>query len=200
MPDDGRDAAEELYESLIAPIEKRMMATVARVVGDPEDAEDAFQEALVTVWRKLSRIHRHANPQAYILRICLSRAYDMLRKRERRRKHEIAVDPEIGEFLSEKAASDTRPGMAGRAIRSALATLSARQAQAVVLRLIEGEDYEGIARILACSETTARSHVSKGRARLRAKLEDMGIGRGSRAPTPSPDPGAPTTRTAGESK
>jgi len=161
------------------------MATVARVVGDPDDAEDAFQEALVTVWRKLPRIDRHANPQAYILRICLSRAYDVLRKRERRRKHEIVADSEVQDFLSEKAAPNTQPGIEGRTIRSALATLPARQAQAVVLRLLEGEDYEGIARILDCSETTARSHVSKGRTRLRAKLEAMGVGKRSRAPTPS---------------
>jgi DNA-directed RNA polymerase specialized sigma24 family protein len=46
-------AADELYQRLIAPIEKTMIAVVARTVCDPEDAQDVFQEALAVIWRKL---------------------------------------------------------------------------------------------------------------------------------------------------
>ena len=35
------------YERLIAPIEARMMRAVWRISRDPNDAEDAFQEALL---------------------------------------------------------------------------------------------------------------------------------------------------------
>ena len=42
--------------------------------------------------------------------------------------------------------------------------------QAVLLRLVDETPYQAIGDILNCSEATARSHVSKGRLRLREIL------------------------------
>ena len=69
-----------------------MILTVARIVRDPEDAADVFQEVLAVIWNKLERIDRHPNPHAYILRICVTRSYDALRKKARRRRREIRLD------------------------------------------------------------------------------------------------------------
>ena len=57
-----------LYKKLISPIEKRMIGIVARIMRDPEDAADVFQEVLALIWSKLERIDRHPNPHAYIIR------------------------------------------------------------------------------------------------------------------------------------
>jgi hypothetical protein len=73
--------SDELYERLISPIEKRMIGIVARIVRDPED-----EEVLALIWAKFERIDRHPNPHAYIIRICITRSYDALRKRARRRR------------------------------------------------------------------------------------------------------------------
>ena len=43
------------YERLIAPIENRMIRCVWRIVRDPDDAEDALQDALLTVWKRGGR-------------------------------------------------------------------------------------------------------------------------------------------------
>ena len=61
------------------------------------------------------------------------------------------------------------------AIRRSVASLPANQGKAVLLRVMSDEPYHSIGRILGCSETTARSHVSKGKARLRAVLTELGI-------------------------
>jgi DNA-directed RNA polymerase specialized sigma24 family protein len=45
--------SDELYERLISPIEKRMIGIVARIVRDPEDAADVFQDVLALIWAKL---------------------------------------------------------------------------------------------------------------------------------------------------
>ena len=60
--------ADDLYQRLIAPIERRMIDTVTRIVRDPDDSADVFQETLAAIWQKLSRIDRHPNPHAYIMR------------------------------------------------------------------------------------------------------------------------------------
>jgi DNA-directed RNA polymerase specialized sigma24 family protein len=83
--------SDELYERLISPIENRMIGIVARIMRDPEDAADVFQEVLALIWAKLARIDRHPNPHAYIIRICITRSYDALRKRARRRRLETRL-------------------------------------------------------------------------------------------------------------
>ncbi|MBZ5544338.1 MAG: hypothetical protein LAO07_11760, partial [Acidobacteriia bacterium] len=64
------------YERLIAPIEDRMIRSVWRIVRDPTDAEDALQDALLTVWKRWGPVRRHPNPHALALRICINAAHD----------------------------------------------------------------------------------------------------------------------------
>lgn len=170
------DKAEELYAALIEPIEDRMIAIVMRLVRDREDAADVFQEVLATVWSKLSQIHRHPNPQACILRICVNQAYDALRVRARRRRCEVPLEPEhIEDRAAPVAEGETEGRDVEAMVRAAVLSLPVQQAQAVLLRLLDGESYPVIGRILECSEMTARSHVSKGRARLREILSEQGV-------------------------
>ena len=69
----------------------------------------------------------------------------------------------------------------GRAIAGALTELSAEQREAMTLRVIEGRPYEEVARMLSCSQETARARVSRGLKRLARLLEggqtEMEIGR-----------------------
>lgn len=163
------------YERLLRPIESQMINTVARLVRDPEDAADVFQDVLVIVWHKLDRILRHPNPHAYILRICITRSYDALRKKMRRRRFEIRLETikaklwpkDHQEFSSDKDKADT--------VWAAISMLPPNQGQTVMLRAIEGSSYNVIAGIIGCSKSTARSHFSKGKVRLKKILQDLGI-------------------------
>ncbi len=168
------NSGERLFNEMIGPIRDRMVRTVGRIVADPHDAADTMQIALLAVWNDLERIHRHPNPQAYILRVCISAAYDSLRRRVR--EQHGRVDIESIAWLP-----STTPGPAAQlaarnieeAVLRGIASLPAQQAQAVLLRIVEDEPFDAIARVLGCDEQTARSHVSKGKARLRDLLGAM---------------------------
>jgi RNA polymerase sigma factor (sigma-70 family) len=148
---------------------------VARIVRDPEDAADVFQDVLVIVWHKLDRILCHPNPHGYILRICITRSYDALRKKMRRRRFEIRIET-IKTKLWPKVSQQSPPAHnIANTIRAAISMLPPKQGQAVLLRAIEGSAYNAIADILGCGESTARSHFSKGKARLEKILQDLGI-------------------------
>ena len=172
------DAAEQLYADLIGPVEGRMKSVVAGIVSDPDDAADAFQNALVYIWKHLRKIHRHPNPHGYIIRVCISAAYDAVRKNVRRREREMAV-PDVTEAAPQEVVSGE--GVAGGdrdimpLIREGISALPRKQAQAVLLRLLEDQQFDVIGRVLGCSEVTARSHVSKGLAKLREHLGGLGL-------------------------
>ena len=167
--------SDELYERLISPIERRMIGIVARIVRDPEETADVFQEVLAMVWAKLERIDRHPNPHAYIMRICITRSYDALRKRARQRRREVRLESLKAKMWPARSLGYIKEGDSTLAIREAIALLPPNQGQAVLLRLMENSPYHTIAGVLGCSEATARSHFSKGKARLVNLLGELGI-------------------------
>ena len=167
--------SDDLYERLISPIENRMVDIVARIVRDPEDAADVFQEVLALIWAKLERIDRHPNPHAYIIRICVTRSYDALRKRARRRRLETRFERIKAKIWPDGSCGFTKTAERATAIREAIGLLPPNQGQAVLLRIVEDSPYDAIADFLGCSEATARSHFSKGKARLVKVLGELGI-------------------------
>jgi len=159
------------FDSLIRPMETRMMRSIWRIVRQREAAEDALQDALTIIWRKRRTVARHPNPQALLLKIAVNAAYDAVRKSRRRLRREIAGLPEK---LADDSSSSISKESEDRSLRAdileAIASLPKRQATAVLMRIVEEQSYEEIARGMGCSETTARIHVMRARAALTRRL------------------------------
>ena len=162
------------YERLIAPIEERMMCAVWRILRNRDDAEDAFQEALLAIWRHWDRIRTHANPHALVLRMCIHSAHDMLRRRarDRKRKDSDAVPEQLPDagISVVQALSDAEQSAQ---ILRAIGHLPAKQAQAIVMHAIEKIPYSDIAQAMHCGEASARKHAARARSRLRTLLSHL---------------------------
>ena len=159
------------FDSLIRPMEARMMRSIWRIVRQREAAEDALQDALTVIWRKGGTVARHPNPQALILKIAVNAAYDAVRKSRRRLRREIAGLPEQCPDARCPSVSEQAEARSLRAdILEAIGRLPRRQATAVLLRIVEEQSYEEIARGMGCSATTVRIHVMRARAALSRRL------------------------------
>jgi RNA polymerase sigma-70 factor (ECF subfamily) len=162
------------YDRLIAPMEARLIGTIWGIVRDPADAQDALQEALMVLWRRWDRLQAHPNPEALIVRICINAAYDALRRKGRRLRwieaDKVPVDPPDP---APSALQSVAGAEAQRRIRRALASLSANQATAIIMHVVEDIPYEQVAAAMGCREVTARKHVARARARLRSLLADL---------------------------
>jgi RNA polymerase sigma-70 factor (ECF subfamily) len=174
------------YDRFIRPHEGQMTRVVWRIVRNPEDAEDTLQDALSTIWKKRRLVCTHPNPQALILKICINAAYDTLRKRRRRRKHEeptaLHLDtqqedkPRLTNSLpaSQTSALDKLVQKeTEREILEAIGRLPRNQAVAVLMRIVKEQPYEVIAQAMGCSQSTVRIHVARGRARLNQWLAHL---------------------------
>ncbi len=160
------DEADKLYHRLIRPIEKQMIGIIWRIIRDPDEVEDVFQEILAQIWARLEKIDRHPNPRAYILRICVTRSYDALRKRVRRHRFEVFVETVKEKLLPIRPRDFINEHDRKIALHQAIALLPPKQGQAVLLRAMEDMSYDLIGSILGCSAATARSHFSKGKDNL----------------------------------
>jgi RNA polymerase sigma-70 factor (ECF subfamily) len=158
------------YRRLIAPIERRMMRALWRIVRDQSDAEDAMQNALIVIWKQWDKVVAHPNTQALVLTIAINAGYDMLRRRCRFawwHKNELSND------IPDEAASAFETLSSGeqcRAVMNAIARLSLNQGRAILMHVVEDMSYGDIAAAMNCSEVTVRKHVARARARLREML------------------------------
>jgi RNA polymerase sigma-70 factor (ECF subfamily) len=170
--DVGEDHSQ--YARLIAPIEERMIHSVWRVVRQPEDFDDAFQEALIVVWRRLHKVRRHPNPHALILRICINAAYDVLRKKAKlRRREALSAIPETIPDPDVSAAERLIRQDRRDEIYGAIGRLPRKQAEVVLMRFVQGLSYPEIAQALGCSESAARQLILRARGRLAPMLAHL---------------------------
>jgi RNA polymerase sigma-70 factor, ECF subfamily len=156
---------DDRFAQLIAPIKGRMIETVWRILRHAQDAEDALQVALTTIWQQRPRIERHPAPQALMLKVCADAAIDQYR---RRRKGPMKVVPLEDNIPSARPLPlDAAIGHETLEIMiEAISRLSPNQATAIAMRFIQGESVAAIAAALGCAAETAREHLDRGRERL----------------------------------
>jgi RNA polymerase sigma-70 factor (sigma-E family) len=133
------------------------------VTGSQHAAEDAVQSALTRACEKWSRVRRTADPDAYVRRMVVNAHVSAWRRSGRR---ELTVAE-----VRDTEASDHAEGIAtGDAVWRVCTTLPPQQRAAVVLRYYEDLEYAEIAAILGVTQATARSHVHRALATMRAEL------------------------------
>ncbi len=147
-----------------------MHAVCRRIVGNPEDALDATQEALIAVARGISRFDGRSRLTTWLYRIATNAALDELRRRKRRPvPHETLPEPgPAGTTGHHTPGTDTVD--ARLTIDAALARLPEEFRVAVVLRDLCDLDYAEIAAVLELPPGTVRSRISRGRAALAEAL------------------------------
>ncbi len=155
---------ERSFEEIVAPLERRMLGIIWRIVRHPDEAEDTMQDVLAIIWKRLDKVIQHPNPQALIMKICANAAVDTLRKRRHSRRF---VDSGTLEQLPSSSPSpESMSGETEAAVRFAIGRLPKKQAVAVLMRILEDQPYKAIGEALGCRENTARTHVLRARSKL----------------------------------
>ena len=142
----------------------------ARVICfDTQNAEDVLQEALADVYLRWGKVKKHDNPEAYVMRVMVSKHADMRRK-WLRKKDEKETTWELAENIRNIA--DHSDDVAQRLlVQSALKSLTAVQRAVLVLVYEHGLVLREVATILEIPMGTAASHLARGKAAVAAYLD-----------------------------
>ncbi|MBM3982678.1 MAG: sigma-70 family RNA polymerase sigma factor [Planctomycetes bacterium] len=134
-----------------------------RLLPDPADAEDAFQAAFLVLVRRAARLARGAALGPWLYRVAVWTARNVRRKNARRRARQSALP----DHLPAPPAPDTTVRLD---LDAALLALPARYRDAVVLCHLAGLSRAEAAAHLGCPEGTLSARLSRGLAKLRARL------------------------------
>ena len=143
-------------------------AVCSRLAGNPADAADATQEALIAIVRGLPRFDRRAAPRTWMYRVATNACLDELRRRGRRPR--LGLDDAMAE-RPDPAPPVDRSVTDRLTLDDALARLPEEFRVAVVLRDVQGMDYAQIAEVLQIPIGTVRSRIARGRKALAADLD-----------------------------
>jgi RNA polymerase sigma-70 factor, ECF subfamily len=178
-------AGDELaFEALVGQHESAVYQVAWRMLGNREDALDAVQETFVRVFRGLASFRGEAALRTWVygiaLNVCRNKlASSEMRARTRRESLQIQ-DPGGGEEV-DRPLPDPEPGPEvraygselRRALETALGQLSSEHREIIVLRDIQGLEYEELASALGCALGTVKSRLARARAALRGQLQGV---------------------------
>jgi RNA polymerase sigma-70 factor (ECF subfamily) len=136
--------------------------TAYRMTGNSEDAEDVLQTLFARMLRRDLPPEFERNPKAYLYRAAVNIALNMIRSR---RSMPIAA---LDDFEETSGSEDSRGQAEMReTLRMALAELSPKAAEILILRHVHGYSDAEIARLLGTSRGTIAVSLFRSRARLR---------------------------------
>lgn len=170
------------FECLVRRHERRVFRLLYRMLGSREEAEDATQEAFLSLHRHGHRFRREARFSTFLYRVAanaaLNRRRSLGRSRARveefGRRHLVGDEGPVPVRDPEAAAQGTQAQIA---VQQALLELPPDLRMAVVLFDIEGRAYKEIADVLGVPEGTVKSRIHRGRSALRESLREF-LGRG----------------------
>lgn len=102
---EGEDAA---YSEVVQAYRKRILGTIARLIGRPEDVEDVGQEVFLRLYFSLDQLRSPEVFEPWLHRLTVNAAYDYLRKQRRRAEARMADLSEQQVVLADAAAGTKR--------------------------------------------------------------------------------------------
>lgn len=168
-------------EEIVRKYSQMVYNLALRLLGNPRDAEDLAQDALLRALKALPSFRGESEPGTWIYRITVNLWKNRVRSEKRRglwkmfslnhgddeMEEKILQIPD-GEPLPEKQIEQAGER---RAVESALAELAPEDRAILLLREMDECSYSDIARILQVPEGTVKSRLSRAREALREKLE-----------------------------
>jgi RNA polymerase sigma-70 factor (ECF subfamily) len=166
------------FERLIAAHERQVYAFALAFAGDPDQAKDLAQEALVKSYRSIGSFRFQSSFSTWLYAIVRNLFRDQLRGRaanESLRGRPLR-DADL-QLASEDAAGADEQLIAEesrQALLAALGRVPDPYREALFLADVQGQGYQDIAAVLRVAVGTVKSRVNRGREALRAILFENG--------------------------
>jgi len=156
------------FATLVQRHQSRVRTILLRLTrGDAGLAEDLAQEAFVLAWRSLPRFRFEARFSTWLYRIAFNTWQS-----HARRKHDLLLDADVElEAVSTEPLAHELPDVVGKVdLERAMATLSDGERAAITACYYADLSHEEAAQALGIPVGTVKTHILRGKAKLRARL------------------------------
>jgi RNA polymerase sigma-70 factor (ECF subfamily) len=169
----------EAFYLLVQPCEKLLFAAAMAILKNPEDAEEAAQEAVLKAFLNIGRFRGESKFSTWITQICVNEARQKIRKAHKY-MYDSIDEPECGEegdyFPRDFADWREIPSEALErkelqvALRRALDCLPEKYREILILRDIQNLSIEEAAQVLGLSPANVKTRLLRARLQMRDAL------------------------------
>lgn len=171
------------FGELVRLYDRSVLRIALRILRSPDEAQDAYQEAFLKVYRKLDSFRFQCRFHTWLYRIATNVCLDHLRRRKARPEFTLLESPEPGGPSLSDTVRDRAPvhspdrmldnrEKADR-IAKALDLLSDRERLVFTLRHYEGMRLRAIGEACSMSEESAKQCLFRATKKLRKELHDV---------------------------
>ena len=163
---------EAAFNQLVAQYRRRILGTVARVIGRPEDVEDVGQEVFVRLFYSLEQLRTPEVFEPWLYRLTQNACFDYLRRRKRRNESRMSDLSEQQVLLADAdAAGDARLEEDRKAAvreftQELLNEVSEDDRMLLILKEVEGLSIKELEEIYGVNENAIKVRLFRARQRV----------------------------------
>jgi RNA polymerase sigma-70 factor (ECF subfamily) len=166
------------FELLLEQCDNRIMSLLIQMLGNVEDAQDAYQEVCIRLWKSLPSFRFESDFFTWVYRITFNTSISQRKKRQKHKHYsidELADNKESASWHPEDA--EAKPDQIvtslelGNQIEKALSSLSMQQRASFILRYYQEFKINEIALIMDCTEGTVKNYLFRATRKLRKLLK-----------------------------
>jgi RNA polymerase sigma-70 factor, ECF subfamily len=167
-------ASEAAFERLASRYAPKVYRLCLAMLREPARAEEAAQDSLLRAWRAMAGYQAQAGAlSTWLYAITRNRCLTLL---ERWAPVSAALDDEaVQAEIANQAAPTAADGSGHALLRRLVGALPEPQRLALTLYYFEERAVAEVAAMLGLPEATVKTHLHRGRARLRAQLAEQGL-------------------------
>ncbi len=167
----ARAGDEAAFEGLVRRYYERIHRWALARTGDPDDADDVAQEALVRLHRHLPGFDGRSQFTTWLYQVTRSAAADLHRKRSRRQRLALRAKQEAGPAaVNPREIEHTDEKRATGLVKTFLEELSERQREIFDLCDLQGFGSGEVSAMLGMEPVTVRSHLFRARQAIRKRI------------------------------
>src|SRR5579863_6903412 len=165
----GDDVA---FNQIVGAYRRRILGTIGRLIGRPEDVEDVAQEAFLRLYFSLDQLRTPEMFEPWLYRLTVNAAYDHLRRQRRRKEARMADLSEQQVLMADASAGglrsddDARRARARDTAQALLAVVSEQDRILLTLKEVEGLSLKELGEIYHVKENVLKVRLFRARQRV----------------------------------
>jgi RNA polymerase sigma-70 factor, ECF subfamily len=174
----GDDGA---FNQIVQAYRKRILGTIARLIGRPEDVEDVGQEVFVRLYYSLDQLRTAEVFEPWLYRLTVNAAYDYLRRQKRRHESRMSDLSEQQVMLADAAAGGKRSDEERRRTKirelaqSLLKNVSEEDRILLTLKEVEGLSLKELEQVYGVKENALKVRLFRARQRVLKAFDEGDI-------------------------
>jgi RNA polymerase sigma-70 factor, ECF subfamily len=175
----ARSGDDSAFNQVVQAYRKRILGTIARLIGRPEDVEDVGQEVFLRLYFSLDQLRAAEVFEPWLYRLTVNAAYDYLRRQRRRRESRMSDLSEQQVMMADAAAGgkrdveETRRTKIRETVDDLLGKISEEDRILLTLKEVEGLSLKELEKIYRVNENALKVRLFRARQRV-LKAHDAG--------------------------